>query len=99
MKRLLKDNIGVIRAEIEITSVSKDLYSGYIIQQSFTNEQIESFKEYEYLVNNQSLSLLDIIESKIESFGFKLKDESNSIFDLQIWDMKDLSFRIKIIEK
>lgn len=93
MRKALEDNTRTIRAEIEITSVSEDLYSGYIVNQSFTDDQINSIKEYEELVNNQAFSLLDKIESRIESFGFKLKNEETTIFDLQIWNMKDFSFR------
>jgi len=93
MIQLLEDNTGEIRAEIEITSISGDLYSGHIVTQKFTGEQIELFKEYENIVNNQALSILDEVENKIESFGFKLKNESLCIFDLQIWNMNKLSFR------
>lgn len=98
MRQLLEDNTGEIRAEIEIRTVSKNLFYGNIIQQSFTNIQIEYFKEYESLVNNQVLSLLDKVENKIEEFGFKLKDEKIKIFDLQIWNMKNISFRKEIIK-
>jgi hypothetical protein len=93
MKRLLEDNTGAVRAEIEITSVSENLFSGYIVKQNFTTEQIEAFKEFENLANNQALSLIDKTSNKIDSFGFRLKSDEMSILDLQIWDMKDLSFR------
>lgn len=95
MKRKIEDNTGIIRAEIEITSVSDNLFSGTIIKHNFSDEQIKLFKEYENLVNNQVLSLLDEIENKIESFGFKLNEDMIAIFDLQIWNLKELSFRKK----
>lgn len=93
MKQLLEDKDGIIRAEIEIISIKENLFSGKIIRHSFSEYQIQVLKEYEDLVNNQAFSLLDEIEDKIASFGFKLKGVDFIIDDLQIWNMKDISFR------
>ena len=69
--------------------------SGRIIKHSFSEEQAVAILEYEALVNDQAFSLLDDLEQKIEVFRFKLIGEDKEIFDLQIWRLEIISFRIK----
>ena len=95
IKKYLIEESGKIRAEIEINSISKDLYSGIIIKEYFTIEQKELFKEFELLVNDQVLSLLDKIEKGIEDLGFKIKGEQGKLLDLQIWNLKEISYEKK----
>lgn len=95
MRQIIEDKDGIIRAEIEIDSIKSNLFTGKIICDSFSEYQIKIFKEFEDLVNNQVFSLLDEVVNKIASFGFKLKGKDFQIFDLQIWEMKEFSFRKK----
>ena len=95
MRQIIEDKDGIIRAEIEIKSIEGNLFMGKITRNSFSEYQKQIFKEYEDLVNNQVFALLDDLENKIASFGFKLKGEDFKIFDLQIWEMKKFSFRKK----
>ena len=64
MRKLLEDNTGIIRAEIEITSISENLFSGIVINENFTQEQKLLFSEFEQKVNQQIFSSLDEIEAK-----------------------------------
>ena len=99
MTKLLEDNTGMIRAEIEIKSISENLFTGIIKQENFTQEQKLLFNEFEQTVNEHAFSLLDDIEAKIEGLGFKIKNEDASIYDLQVWSLNNLSYRVKEIEK
>ncbi len=95
MKQMLEDKSGINRAKIEVNLIKENLYSGEIIKNLFSANQIKAFKEYEDLVNNQVFSSLDKLEEKIVSFGFKLKGERSKVYDLQIWDLKRISFKKK----
>lgn len=94
MIKTLSDKDGKIKAKIKVKTVNMNLFSGEIISHSFSETQIKILMEYENLVNNQVFSLLDHREEKIESWGLKLKEENRRIFDVQIWNLKEISFRI-----
>jgi hypothetical protein len=93
MLQILEDIDGIQRALIHIDAVKEGFCSGTILSHSFTPEQVAAFEEYEEVVNSFALSLLDSAESRIESFGFRLRGEEGDIYDLQIWEMSVISFR------
>lgn len=93
MKGIIEDVDGIKRAEIKIDSNQGNLFCGEIIIHTFTKNQMQTFKEFEELVNDQVFSLLDEVEEKIDSFGFKWKEKNSSIVDFQIYNMKTFSFR------
>ena len=93
MKKIIEDKNGIEKAEILITSIKTNIFSGEIISNSFNDSEKELFLEFQALVNSQVFSLLDGVERKIESKGFKIRGEAYPIYDLQIWDMKTFSFR------
>lgn len=88
-----KDDIG--GAIIEIAPYEDNIYTGQILGHDFTHEQIQVFTEYENLINEQVISLTDELEEKISAFEFKIKEEDWEIYDLQIWELSNISFRIK----
>lgn len=96
MIQILEDKTGVQRAEIIITTKEGNLVEGSIINHSFTNEQVAIFEEFCEVINDQIFSVLDEIEDRIESFGFKIRYEKRKIFDLQIYNLKTISFCFKI---
>lgn len=91
---MLQDRSGKEVAEIEMHSNENGWIAGTIIQKSCKPEQENEFKEFEELVNSQVFSLLDEIADQIDANGYQIKDKGWQLYDIQIFEGKNISFRI-----
>jgi hypothetical protein len=85
----LVKNVGLIQNIVAIAEVQNrgNYYSGSVNIDQMPQPLLSLFEEYEYLVNNQVLSLLDRIEDEIDINSFVVifdEDIKFYIDDLQI---------------
>ena len=92
---VIDNNRGEKVATVLIEKIKGDFCSGKIMKHSFTKAQIDTIIEHEEMINNQVFSLSDEMENKINSLEFSLRDSHQKIYDLQIWNLKEISFRIE----
>jgi len=96
LKLTLVDHTRRESIEILIESQKDHLVQGVVVSHNLTPEVSNLFKEFEYLVNNFVIGeLLDDVSTKIDSYGWRSIEKEWIIRDLQIFEMKLVSFRIQ----
>ena len=98
MRLYLVNSTGRVLAELDVKSADGDLYVGNIISNSFDDSMRKLFQAYSDIVNNQMLSYMDEIEERIRTYKFgvsvKIPLEYTPIYDLQIFNDNNISFRV-----
>ncbi|MFD2562894.1 hypothetical protein [Aquimarina rubra] len=96
MKLLLTDIKKVQKAEVLVESFEDNLVQGVIVSYSFDNELLQKITEFEDLVNSFVIGeLLDEVTDQLDAYNWQVKDKDWTIFDFQVFNEKDISFRIK----
>jgi hypothetical protein len=94
----LLDSQQNILAKITVTEINGNLYIGDITDDDLPDNIRETFLRYEEIINGQMFSLLDEIETQIDSLGLAVSEEDNlkplKIRDLQMMSDGKISFRM-----
>ncbi|MEM6842127.1 MAG: hypothetical protein AAF632_07860 [Bacteroidota bacterium] len=89
-------------AEVIVKKNTSGLFTGYLLSNSFTDDQLKIFRAFEDNVNSNVLSNLDALTQQIEAFGLKVINPASSIeefkakgiYDFQMFGSR-VSFRMK----
>jgi len=95
MKLILNDKNKEQKAEILVESCTDGLVLGIIVSHSFDKELQQKIKEFEELVNTFTLSLLDEVTEQLDDYQWEITGKDWIIYDFQVFDLKDISFRIR----
>ena len=89
-------------AEVMVEENTSGLLTGYLLSNSFTDNQLKIFCAFEDNVNSNVLSNLDALTQQIEAFGLKVINPASSTEGFEMKDIYDFqmfcntgSFRIK----
>lgn len=88
----LLDRDGRLIGIVTLSSQENDFYSGKIRLTRENGMLNALFEEFEYAAQNQTLSLLDDLESEIEAWGLSI--QGTPVFDVQIMNGDDIAFKI-----
>ena len=93
--RIISKSTGSVVATIEILSIDSDnSYTARITEDKIPSKLKALIQDFNYLVDNFSLALLDDIEEKIQTYELYLENLGTKIFDLKIESDK-ISFLVK----
>ena len=94
----LKDDADRKIGNVRITSIQGNLLQGSLEDTEGLASVPEVFQRHERAVNQQLFVLVDEIETEIEALAPRLysseSDSSMRVFDLQIMNLRDVSFRL-----
>lgn len=96
MKLILRDKNKKQQAEISVDKFTGNLIQGRIQSCAFDQELMQKITAFEELVNDFHVSeLLDEIAEQLDAYGWVVAHQDWVVYDLQVFNKKDISFRIK----
>lgn len=96
MKLILQDQSKKQQAEINVDKFTGNLIQGRMQSCAFDQELMQKITAFEELMNGFHLGkLLDESAEQLDAYGWTIVHEDWTIFDFQIFNKKDISFRIK----
>ncbi|OED48102.1 hypothetical protein AB832_00400 [Flavobacteriaceae bacterium (ex Bugula neritina AB1)] len=99
-KITLTDKTNQQKAEILVESFEDNLVQGIMLSYSFDNRLKQIITEFEDLVNSFCIGeLLDEVIVQLDAYNWKVKDKDWTVYNFQVFDLKDISFRIKKNDK
>lgn len=98
MKLILTDKKKEQKAEVLVHSFTDDLITGEIVSHMFDESLKQKMTEFEELVNSFCIGeLLDEATLQLDAYTWQVEGRDWVIHDFQVFDLKDVSFRIKKI--
>ncbi|WP_299242903.1 hypothetical protein [uncultured Aquimarina sp.] len=96
MKLLLTDKNNEHKAEVLVESFEDNLVQGIIVSHTFDKNLIQKITEFEELVNSFVIGeLLDEITDQLDAYNWQVTGKNWVVCNLQVFNKKDISFRIK----
>jgi hypothetical protein len=94
MKLILVDKYKKQKVEVLMQQFQGNLVQGIILSHSFDIEFKKKITEFENLVNTYQFSILDKVAAEIDAYGWEVSEKKWKIFDFQVFNEVDVSFRI-----
>lgn len=102
LRGVLRDGIGGIVGDVEVTSKGSGLYVGRIELAGASPEAVALFEQYEAIVDDQLLALVDDLDRRIADMDVALVSpglEPQPVRDLQVYPRaRSVSFRIIVAD-
>lgn len=96
MKLTLTDKNKQQKAELLVKSNANNLVQGVLVSHEFDDALIRQITQLEELVNNFVIGeLTDKVIQQLDAYDWQIEGKDWSIHDLQIFNLKDFSFKIK----
>lgn len=83
------------KAEVFVQNIINNLVQGVITSYSFDTSLKQKIAKFERLVNTQQFTVLDSITKQLDDYNWQVEGKDWTIFDFQVFNMKDISFRIE----
>lgn len=100
MKLILTDKNNEQKTEVLVESFEDNLVQGVIVSHSFDNDLIQKITEFEELVNSFCIGeLLDEVTDQLDAYNWKVEGKGWTVHNFQVFELKDISFRIKKNDK
>ncbi|WP_103070117.1 hypothetical protein [Aquimarina sediminis] len=81
--------------EVLVHSFTDNLVIGTIMSYSFDAVLQKKITEFEHIVQTQQFSLLDEATAQLDTYNWQIDGKDWKIFDFQVFNTKDISFRVK----
>ncbi|MFC5048390.1 hypothetical protein ACFSTE_13635 [Aquimarina hainanensis] len=93
-KIILRDKNKEQIAEVLVHSFTENLVIGTIVSYSFDSILQQRITEFEHIVQTQQFSVLDEIAAQLDAYNWQINGKDWAIFDFQVFNTKDISFRV-----
>lgn len=96
MEDWIIDEKGTLLAKIQVViALNKKHVEARLLENNFGKELNDLLLEYDDVVKKQMFSFIEELDIKLEQYVFRLKSSNKRVYDLQLTNDTDLTFRFE----